>query len=53
MNRGNSGGPAFNSRGHVVGVATWGCRGKDVQGMNFAVHVDMLRSLLPVTHRAE
>ncbi len=39
---GNSGGPVLNGRGRVVGVVAF----TDERGRNFAVHVDMLRSLL-------
>ncbi len=45
MNKGNSGGPVFGTDGRVIGIATWAYRGTGVEGMNFAVHVDMLRLL--------
>jgi len=50
INPGNSGGPVFNSRGRVVGISTWVRRrnqaGIALEGQNFAVHVQQLRSLL-------
>ncbi len=37
INHGNSGGPAFNERGEVIGIATFGATGEDVQGINYLV----------------
>ncbi len=44
INKGNSGGPVFNRKGQVIGMATWGYEGK--QNLNFAVPVAAIRSAL-------
>jgi len=37
INHGNSGGPAFNDEGQVIGIATWGPSDTDAQGIKFLV----------------
>jgi Trypsin len=44
MNPGNSGGPAVNLRGHLLGLATFGLR--DAQGINFAVATETIQTFL-------
>jgi hypothetical protein len=44
INPGNSGGPVLNSRGQVVGLATFQLVG--TQGVNFAVAIDLARQFL-------
>jgi len=43
---GSSGGAVLNSRGEVIGVATSGYRGEDVQNLNFVVPSNYLKDLL-------
>tara|TARA_B100002051_G_C16716277_1_gene629654 strand:- start:64 stop:1161 length:1098 start_codon:yes stop_codon:yes gene_type:complete len=43
-NPGNSGGPLLNSRGHLVGVNSFGSPG--YEGLNFAVRIDEVESFL-------
>jgi S1-C subfamily serine protease len=46
--RGNSGGPAFNGRGEVIGVATFlsvAAEGEEVQGFNFLIPADRVAAL--------
>ena len=42
INPGNSGGPLFNENGEVIGVNTWGLKGEGIEGLNFAIPVDVL-----------
>ncbi|WP_263384342.1 S1C family serine protease [Granulicella arctica] len=44
VNHGNSGGPAMNDLGEVVGLATF--KEKDTQGINFAISIDVARQFL-------
>jgi len=44
INHGNSGGPAFNDRGDVVGLATFGL--KDQIGINYLVSIDTVHEIL-------
>lgn len=37
INQGNSGAPAFNEHGEVIGIATFGAIGEDFPGINFVV----------------
>jgi hypothetical protein len=50
LTHGNSGGPAFNERGEVIGIATFASidyeREAEVQGMNFLVPVNVAKQLL-------
>lgn len=50
ITHGNSGGPVFNEKGEVIGLATFGSisftTGQEVQGMNFAVPVTILKEFL-------
>ncbi|MGI6424176.1 MAG: S1C family serine protease [Tepidanaerobacteraceae bacterium] len=47
---GNSGGPVFNNKGEVIGIATFGSvdfeTGGSVQGMNFAIPVSIAKQFL-------
>lgn len=50
ITNGNSGGPVFNEQGKVIGVATFGSlneQGNQIQGMNFAIPVSIVREFLP------
>lgn len=44
LNSGNSGGPLFNSEGHVVGINTYGI--SSAQGVNGAINVSELEAFL-------
>ena len=49
ITNGNSGGPVFNEAGQVIGVATFGSlneQGNQIQGMNFAIPVRIVREFL-------
>jgi S1-C subfamily serine protease len=51
ITHGNSGGPAFNEKGEVIGIATFGSidyqrGGAEVQGMNFLVPINIARQFL-------
>lgn len=46
MNPGNSGGPVLDTGGKVIGVADWKVVLTGVQGLNFAVSADAVKSLL-------
>lgn len=50
ITHGNSGGPAFNEKGEVIGIATFASidyeRGAEVQGMNFLVPVNVAMQFL-------
>jgi len=43
---GSSGGPIFNSKGEAIGVVTWGFVGVSVEGLNFAVPINDVKTLL-------
>jgi serine protease Do len=51
---GNSGGPAFNERGEVIGIATWGSMAPlesgegyiSMQGYNFLIPIDVAKSFI-------
>jgi serine protease Do len=51
---GNSGGPVFNKKGEVIGIATFGSldtqTGALVQGMNFAIPVSIAKQFLNETN---
>ena len=46
INHGNSGGPAFNDRGEVIGIATFGPNEADVRGINFLVPISVAKEFL-------
>jgi serine protease Do len=50
ITHGNSGGPALDANGEVIGIATWGSPnpGKDeeIQGLNFLVPVSLVKEFL-------
>jgi S1-C subfamily serine protease len=51
ITHGNSGGPAFNSKGEVIGLATFGSvdfqhGGTQIQGMNFLVPISVAKQFL-------
>jgi serine protease Do len=49
ITHGNSGGPVFNDKGQVIGIATFGsvdAQGNEVQGFNFLVPTSILREYL-------
>ncbi len=46
INHGNSGGPAFNERGEVIGIATFGASGGDVQGINYLVPMSVANQFI-------
>ena len=48
LNPGNSGGPLINMRGEVIGINTWKWVGLAVEGMNYAVPANRIKSLVPL-----
>lgn len=50
INHGNSGGPAFNEKGEVIGIATFGAidwsTGKEITGVNFLVPSSIIKQYL-------
>jgi len=46
INHGNSGGPAFNDRGEVIGIATFGPSEAGVRGINFLVPISVAKEFL-------
>jgi serine protease Do len=46
INPGNSGGPLFNLRGEVVGITNMGLVGMGIDGLNFAIPVNVLKHFL-------
>lgn len=46
INHGNSGGPAFNDRGEVIGIATFGPNEAGVRGINFLVPISVAKEFL-------
>jgi len=46
INPGNSGGPLVNMRGEVVGITTAVIRGSLVEGLGFAIPIDLARSII-------
>lgn len=50
IQHGNSGGPAFNKDGEVIGIATWGSSVPDaailVQGYNFLIPINVAKSFI-------
>jgi S1-C subfamily serine protease len=53
LNPGNSGGPLINLRGEVVGIANFKLVDEAVEGMNFAIAIDDVKSFLAGTIEAE
>jgi S1-C subfamily serine protease len=46
INHGNSGGPVFDDRGEVIGLATFSPPKAENTGLNFAVSIDVVRDYL-------
>lgn len=46
INHGNSGGPAFNDHGEVIGIATFGPSEEGVRGINFLVPISVAKEFL-------
>lgn len=50
ITHGNSGGPAFNDKGEVIGIATFGSidyqTGQEISGMNFLIPISVARQFL-------
>jgi serine protease Do len=46
INHGNSGGPGFNERGEVIGIATFGTGEGDVQGVNYLVPMSVANQFI-------
>ena len=46
INHGNSGGPAFNDHGEVIGIATFGPTEEGVRGINFLVPISVAKEFL-------
>lgn len=50
MTHGNSGGPVFNDKGEVIGLATFGsvdmATGQEIAGMNFVVPISVVKEFL-------
>ena len=46
VNKGNSGGPLLNLHGEVIGMNTWVIRKDLAEGLNFAIHYDLLATEL-------
>ncbi len=46
INHGNSGGPAFNDHGQVIGIATFGPSEEGVRGINFLVPIGVAKEFL-------
>ncbi|GAB6181687.1 hypothetical protein JCM14036_30060 [Desulfotomaculum defluvii] len=50
MTHGNSGGPVFNEKGEVIGLATFGsvdaATGQEIAGMNFVVPISVVKEFL-------
>ena len=50
ITHGNSGGPAFNERGEVIGIATFGSvdltTGQEVAGFNFLIPINLAREFI-------
>jgi hypothetical protein len=50
INHGNSGGPAFNDHGEVIGLATFGSSDPGVRGINFLVPISIAKEFLQILH---
>jgi serine protease Do len=46
INHGNSGGPVFNDRGEVVGIATFGPMDESAKGINFLIPISVAKGFL-------
>lgn len=50
ITHGNSGGPAFNEKGQVIGIATFGSidyeTGQEIQGLNFLIPISLAKEFL-------
>ena len=46
VNHGNSGGPAYNDKGQVVGIVTAKSQGSDVEGLGFAIPINDVVSMV-------
>jgi S1-C subfamily serine protease len=43
VNPGNSGGPLINNRGEVLGILTWKIAEKGIEGLNFAIAINVAK----------
>lgn len=49
LNQGNSGGPIIDSNGKVIGIAVSGLKKEGLQGLNFAIPIDVIINRLNIT----
>jgi serine protease Do len=53
INSGNSGGPLVDKNGRVVGIVSWKIAGTTVQGLAFAVPIDVMSKRLGIAWRLQ